>query len=97
MNHRSADTAAPSVRMHHQLRHGEPVFLPWSKIQIADDPIIPAAWIGTGGQQVLGALMCQLAQNLLADGCHAVELRCGADKFTYLLLLVSGQPRPPLR
>ena len=99
MNHRSADTAPPGLRMHHQLRHGEPVVLPRRKIQVANDPrvsVVAAAWIGTGGQQMLGAMMCQLPQNLLANGCHVVELCCCADEFTYLLLLPRGQRRPPL-
>ncbi len=56
-----------------------------------------AARIGFGGQQVFGALMCQLAQNLLADGCHFIEFSCRADEFAYLLLLLRGQRRPPLR
>ncbi len=98
MNHRSADTAPPGLRMHHQLRHGEPVLLPRRKIQITNDPLVSlaAAWIGTGGQQVLGALMCQLPQNLLANGCYVIELCCGADEFTYLLLLLCGRRSPPL-
>ena len=87
--------------MHHQLRHGESVVLSRRKIQITNDSLAPlgsiaaAAWIGTGSHQVLGALMCQLPQNLLADGCHVIELRCGADKFPYPLLLLCGQRHPP--
>jgi len=85
----------PRLRMHHQLRHGEAIFLPRSKIQITDD-LSAAAWIATGSQQVRGASMRQLPQNLLADGCHFVEFGCHADEFTYLLLLLCRQNRLPL-
>ena len=84
----------PRLRMHHQLRHGEAIFLPRSKIQITDD-LFAAARIATGGQQVLGASIRQLPQNLLADGCHFIEFGCHADEFTYLLLLLCGQHRLP--
>ena len=40
--------------------------------------------------------MRQLPQNLLADGRHRIEFSCDADEFTYLLLLLCGQRRPPL-
>ena len=94
MNHCGPDTASADVRMHHQLRHGGRILLPWRKVQVTDDSFA-AGWIATDGQQVLGALICQLPQNLLADGCHLIELPCHADEFTYLLLFFCGQHHPP--
>jgi len=82
--------------MHHQLRHAEPIFLPRRKIQITDDSVAAAAGITAGGQQVPGAPMCQLPQNLLTDRCYFIEFRRHADEFTYLLLLLRGQHHPPL-
>ncbi len=57
------------VRVHHQLRHRGPILRLGGQIQIAEDLL--AACVG--GQQMLGAVMRQLAQNLLTDGCHPIE------------------------
>ncbi len=81
--------------MYHQLRHAEPMLLFRGEIQIADDSLAPA-WMTIGGQQVPGAAMCQLPQNLLTDRCYFVEFTCRTDQFTYLLLFFPGQLRPPL-
>lgn len=75
--------------MYHQLRHAEPILLARGEIQITDDSLA-AAWMTTSGQQVPGAAMCQLPQNLLADRCHFIEFTCRTDQFTYLLLFFRG-------
>ena len=81
--------------MHHQLRHAEPILLSRGEVKITDDSLA-AARMTTSGQQVLGAAMRQLPQNLLADRCHFIELTRRTDEFPYLLLLLRGQLRSPL-
>jgi len=98
MYHCGADTTSAGLWVHHQLRHAEPIFLPRRKIQVTNYPLVSLAATGimAGGQQVPGAPMRQLPQNLLTDRYHFIEFRRHADEFTYLLLLLRGQHHPPL-
>lgn len=74
--------------MYNQLCHAGPILLSRRQIQIADDFLAGTARRRTDGQQVLGASMGQLPQDLLTDRCNVVEFSCRGDKFTYLLLLL---------
>jgi hypothetical protein len=74
--------------MHHQFRHRRPTVVPAGQIQIADDFLAAGTRVGTGGQQVVGAVVRQLPQNLLTDGCHQIKFGCRSDEFANLLLLV---------
>jgi hypothetical protein len=69
--------------MHHQFRHPGPIVVPCSQIQIADD--LPAV----STQEVFGAVIRQLSQNLFTYGSDQIECSCRGDEFAYLLLLVS--------
>ena len=67
--------------MHHQFRHPGLIVVPCGQIQIAND--FPAV----GAQEVFGAVICQLPQNLFTDRRHQIEFSCCSDQFAYLLLL----------
>ena len=79
--------------MHDQLCHCRPVLPVRGQVQIAEDLL--ATFIS--GQQMSGAVVRQLAQDLLTDGCDRIEFGCGSDEFTDMALLVSSQRRSPLR
>lgn len=45
---------------------------------------------------MLGAVMSEFAQYLLADGRHPIEFRCSTDKFAHAPLFVVGQRPAPV-
>ncbi|BBY05745.1 hypothetical protein MNVI_10630 [Mycobacterium noviomagense] len=66
------------------------------EVQIADDRRTGVARLLAFDDQMLGALMRELAQYLLTDRWDSVEICCSGDDFAHLLLLVRGERRCPL-
>jgi hypothetical protein len=91
-----ANTASAGLRVHDKLRHAECILLRRGEIQITDDCLAAASWARTSNQEMLSPALPKLPQNLLTYRCHSIKFACCRGEFTYLLLLLRGEYRPPL-
>lgn len=91
-NQRGPDPAPTRPWVHDEFGHGRLTLAGRAEIEITDD----CAGVVRGDPQVLGAVMSEFAQYLLADGRHPIEFRCSTDKFAHAPLFVVGQRPAPV-
>lgn len=82
--------------MHHEFGHLGLRVAGRGEIEVADDGVGGAAGHRSANQQVLGAVVPELAQHLLADGRHRIEFGCRTDEFAHLELLLRIQRAAPV-
>ncbi len=86
--------------MHHQFRHPCAPVARRAEVEVAHDRVrgvLRAARLGTGHQEMLGAVVPEFAQHLFADGPYPIEFGCRRDQLAHCLLLRGGQRGAPVR